>query len=209
MTWILSYFTIQKLSGENNLNINEWGSSNDKDSAVLSVSHTWSLQHSKASCYFQTVAELRLSAHNLCPSKPLPLAKIKTDANAHTYVFTARSYTVRNLGFKCPHLTPITAMNCVCVNCYVHPLQGTCLVSRLHSNMQLRKKTLKMQPLYHCNFSTDLPCYETVTLTDLLFYETVTLTDLLFYEKYQTVTLTDLLFYETVTLTLICYFMRQ
>ena len=46
--------------------------------------HThWSLQHSKASCYFQTVAEQRLSVHNLCPSKPRPFAQIKIDVCAH------------------------------------------------------------------------------------------------------------------------------
>ena len=37
----------------------------------------WSLQevqHSKTSCYFQTVAELCLSVHDSCPSKPRPFA---------------------------------------------------------------------------------------------------------------------------------------
>ena len=42
---------------------------------VLSVSHTHrSLQHSKASRYFQTVAELRPSVHHLCPTKHRPFA---------------------------------------------------------------------------------------------------------------------------------------
>ena len=43
----------------------------------------WSLQHSKASCYFQTGAELHLSVHDLCPSKPHPFAQTETDVIAH------------------------------------------------------------------------------------------------------------------------------
>ena len=36
--------------------------------------HTYQpLQHSKANHYFQTVAELHLSLHNLCPFKALPV----------------------------------------------------------------------------------------------------------------------------------------
>ena len=53
--------------------------------------HTlWSLQHSKASCYFQTFAELHLSIHDLCPSKPRPFAQIKIYASAHAKIFTAQ-----------------------------------------------------------------------------------------------------------------------
>ena len=36
-----------------------------------------SLQHPKASRYFQTVAELRLSVHDLWPSNPAPLPKLR------------------------------------------------------------------------------------------------------------------------------------
>ena len=58
------------------------------------------LQHSKASRYFQTVAELRFSVHDLCPSKPCPFAQIKIDASAHARIFTARKYTFGNRSFK-------------------------------------------------------------------------------------------------------------
>ena len=57
-----------------------------------------SLQHSKVSHYFQTVAELCLSVHDLCPSKPCPFSQIKTDM--HKKKFTAWRYTFRNQGFK-------------------------------------------------------------------------------------------------------------
>ena len=43
--------------------------SSHEEWAVLSVHTHWSFQHSKASHYFQTAAELHLSAHDLCPSK--------------------------------------------------------------------------------------------------------------------------------------------
>ena len=59
--WILSYFKTEKLWGEDNLNTNGRGLSSDVDSAMLSVHIHRSLQHSKASRYFQTVAELHLS----------------------------------------------------------------------------------------------------------------------------------------------------
>ena len=52
------------------------------DSAVLSFPHR-SLQHSKASHLFQTVAELHLAVHDLCPSKPRPFAQIKIDMSVH------------------------------------------------------------------------------------------------------------------------------
>ena len=45
-----------------------------------------SVEHSKASRYFQTVAELRFSVHDLCPSKPCPFAQIKIDASAHARI---------------------------------------------------------------------------------------------------------------------------
>ena len=69
-----------------------------------------SLRHSKASCYFQTVAELHLSVHNLCPSKPCPskprpFAQIRTDTSAHVHIFTAQRYTFKNWGFKCTVIT--------------------------------------------------------------------------------------------------------
>ena len=59
-----------------------------------------SLQHSKTCHYFQTVAELHLSVHDLCPSKPHPIAQIETEASAHAQIFTAGRYTFRNRGFK-------------------------------------------------------------------------------------------------------------
>ena len=45
-----------------------------------------SLQHSKASCYFQTGAELHLSVHDLCPSKPHPFAQTETDVTARVQI---------------------------------------------------------------------------------------------------------------------------
>ena len=44
-----------------------------------------SLQHSKASRYFQTVAELHLSVQDLCPSKPCPFAQIEIDMRVHMH----------------------------------------------------------------------------------------------------------------------------
>ena len=55
-----------------------------------------SLQHSQASRYFPTAAELHLSVHNLCPSKPRPAAQIKTDASAHAQIFTVQGYAFGN-----------------------------------------------------------------------------------------------------------------
>ena len=63
--------------------------------------HThWSLQHSRASHYFQTVAELCISVHNLCPSKPRPFAQIKIDMSVHVQIFTAQRYTFGNWDFN-------------------------------------------------------------------------------------------------------------
>ena len=59
-----------------------------------------SLQHSKASHFFQTVAELHLSVHHLSPSKPCPFAQIKTDVSVHGKIVTAQRYHYRNRGFK-------------------------------------------------------------------------------------------------------------
>ena len=68
-----------------------------------------SLQHSKASCYFQTVAELHLSVHDLCPSfcswfmplKALPLCpNWDWRESAHAQMFTACRYTFENSGFN-------------------------------------------------------------------------------------------------------------
>ena len=59
-----------------------------------------SLQNSKASRYFQTVAELRLSVHDVCSSKPSSFAQIKIDLSAHARIFTAGRYTIGNRGFK-------------------------------------------------------------------------------------------------------------
>ena len=59
-----------------------------------------SLRHSKASRYFQTVAELRLSVYDLCPSKPRPFVQIEAEASAHAQIFTAWRYTFKNQGFK-------------------------------------------------------------------------------------------------------------
>ena len=59
-----------------------------------------SLQHPKASRYFQTAAELHLPVHDYCPSKPRPFAHIKTDASAHARIFTARRCTFGNRCFK-------------------------------------------------------------------------------------------------------------
>ena len=75
--WFLSYFKTQKLWSEDNLNTSGQGlSTNLVMWTILCFQfHTHqSLQHSKASHYFQTVAELCLSAHDLCPSKPCPFA---------------------------------------------------------------------------------------------------------------------------------------
>ena len=63
-----------------------------------------SLQHFKASRYFQTVVELLLSVHDLSPSKPRPFAQIKIDNSEHarTEVLTGRLLltTRKNKPFK-------------------------------------------------------------------------------------------------------------
>ena len=59
-----------------------------------------SLQHSKASHYFQTVAELHLSIHNLCPSKSHLFVQIEIDASEHAQIFTAQRYSFRNWSFN-------------------------------------------------------------------------------------------------------------
>ena len=60
----------------------------------------WSLQDSKASHYFQTVAELRLSVYNFCPSKPCTFAQIKTDTSVHVQILIAWKCTFGNQGFN-------------------------------------------------------------------------------------------------------------
>ena len=59
-----------------------------------------SLQDSKASHYFQTVTELRLSVHNFCHSKPRPFAQIKIDTSAHVQILIAWKCTFGNRGFN-------------------------------------------------------------------------------------------------------------
>ena len=55
---------------------------------MLSVSHTHrSLLYSKVSRYFQTIAELRLSVHESCPSVSRPFSQTKIDASAHAQFF--------------------------------------------------------------------------------------------------------------------------
>ena len=77
---ILSYFKTQKLWSEDNLNTIwiQMGRANLVTWTVLCFQfHTYrSLQHSNASRYFQTVAELCLSGHDFCPSKPGPFAQV-------------------------------------------------------------------------------------------------------------------------------------
>ena len=62
------------------MSTNERGLSSDVDFQFYT--HR-SVQDSEASRYFQTVAELRFSVYDLCPSKPRPFAQIKIDASAH------------------------------------------------------------------------------------------------------------------------------
>ena len=59
-----------------------------------------SLQNSKASRYFRTVAELRLSVYDFCPSKPRPFAQVMIDTSAHAWIFTALRHTFGNRGFQ-------------------------------------------------------------------------------------------------------------
>ena len=54
------------------------------------------LQHSKARRYSQTVAELRLSVHDLYPSKPRPFARTEVDTSAHARIFSPNVYTLEN-----------------------------------------------------------------------------------------------------------------
>ena len=84
------------------LNTNGRGLSSDVTVLCFQFHTHRSLQHSKASRYFQTVAELCFS--ELCswfmPSKPCPFAHSKIDASAHTQIFITWRYTFRNWGFK-------------------------------------------------------------------------------------------------------------
>ena len=91
--WILSYFKTQKLWSEDNLNTIGWGLSSDTDSAVLSVSHTSVIStfQGQLLTYFQTVAELCFSVHNLCP---ILLPKLPL-----TWVHI-RKFSLRNWGFS-------------------------------------------------------------------------------------------------------------
>ena len=76
--WILSNFKTQKLWSEDNYNTNGRGLiSWHGQCCAFSFTRIGHFSH-----YFQTVAELRLSVQDLCPSKPHPFAQIKTDASA-------------------------------------------------------------------------------------------------------------------------------
>ena len=89
-----------------------------------------SLQHFKASHYFQTVAELCLSVHNLCPSKSCPFGQIKTDASAHAHIFTAWRYAFRNQAFKLYSWLMCCVRMCVwgCIPVCIHACVCVCNV---------------------------------------------------------------------------------
>ena len=93
---MLSYFKPQKLWSEESLNTNylvTW-------TVLYFQFHTHqTCQHSKASHYFQTVAELHLSVHKLCPPKPHSFDQIKTNTSVHVQIFTTWRYTFGNWGF--------------------------------------------------------------------------------------------------------------
>ena len=98
--WTLSYFKTQKLWSKDN-----WIQMGRAYIVMWTVlcfqfyTH-WSLQNSRASHYFQTVAELCISVYNLCPSKPCPFAQIQIDMSVHVQIFAAQMYTFGNWDFN-------------------------------------------------------------------------------------------------------------